>query len=415
MVGAAAFTGCTSTTRLPVTPNVLRDGSGSAQLRELPPAQQKPEMEIVYVTDRTRDAEAQQGVVYGDGRASDIAYGVATVSMGKSTRWEEVVQYSGRPGNFEKYRLDVTQVQERGRLSAVLDRLQPMDGRLVMTDLAGERAEQQQAQAMLAEALAKTSHKDVYIFVHGCSNWFDESVLRLAGVWHYLGRRGVPVAYAWASGYGGMFGYFHDRESADFTVSHFKQTLRLIAGCPGVQRVHILAHSRGAEVACAALRELNGEYRAAGKDPQVELKLATLVLAAPDIDCGVFAQRFGSENLASVARQVVIYSAKEDSTLGMSRWVYSSGGRVGTFDPTDAWPQLRAKLDQLPSLQFVQSDVSGFASSHAYMFADPAAMSDLVLVLRDGKLAGAQHGRPLRHDKGWWYLDESYFGKVGAR
>lgn len=409
---AGALAGCGSTTRLPVPPNVLADGSGGAQLRALPPAQQRPDMEILYVTDRTQDRKSHPGMLwYSYGRVPDLAYGVATVSMGKSARWEDVAEYSGRPIKSEDYRLDITKVHERGRVSAALDRLKPVDGRLVMTEFAGAQAEQQQVQAVLEEALARTSYKDVYIFVHGCSNYFDEPVLRIAGLWHYLGRRGVPVAYAWASGYGGWFGYFHDRESAEFTIPHFKQTLRMIAGCPEVERVHIMGHSRGAEVACAALRELNGEYRAAGKDPQVELKLATLVLASPDIDWGVFAQRFGSENLASVARQVVVYSSKEDGMLSLSQWFYSSGGRVGTFDPTNSWPQLWSTIDQVPTLQFVQCNVSGYASTHAYMFADPAAMSDLVLVLRDGKMAGAEHGRPLRHENGWWYLDENYFGK----
>jgi hypothetical protein len=49
------------------------------------------------------------------------------------------------------------------------------------------------------------------------------------------------------------------------------------------------------------------------------------------------------------------------------------------------------------------------------LFANAAAMSDLVLVLRDGKMPGAENGRPLERREGWWYLDNSYFSRTGMQ
>ena len=204
-------------------------------------------------------------------------------------------------------------------------------------------------------------------------------------------------------------GYFYDRESGEFTVYNLKRTLRIIAATEGVERVHIIAHSRGTDVAITALRELNGEFKGANKDPAKELKLKTLVLAAPDIDMDIFAQRFGSENMLSIADQVVIYGSQEDFAMKAARWLFSASGRLGSFDPAKTQPGMLEKLEQIPSIQFIRSDVSGFSTSHAYVFGNPAAFSDLVLVLRDQKRAGKENGRPLVDHVGWWGLDDSYY------
>ena len=78
---------------------------------------------------------------------------------------------------------------------------------------------------MVSQRLAQTPHKDVYVYIHGFANTFDDAVFRAAELWHFMGRQGVCIAYTWPSGYGGPFGYFHDRESGEYTVLHLKQFL----------------------------------------------------------------------------------------------------------------------------------------------------------------------------------------------
>ena len=52
----------------------------------------------------------------------------------------------------------------------------------------------------------------------------------------------------------------------------------------------LIAHSRGTDVTTTALRELNIEYKAAGKETRKELKLGNLVLCAADLDIDVVSQ-----------------------------------------------------------------------------------------------------------------------------
>ncbi|QQO54308.1 MAG: alpha/beta hydrolase [Thiohalocapsa sp. PB-PSB1] len=33
--------------------------------------------------------------------------------------------------------------------------------------------------------------------MHGVATGFDDAVLDLASIWHFLGREGVPIAYTW--------------------------------------------------------------------------------------------------------------------------------------------------------------------------------------------------------------------------
>ena len=47
---------------------------------------------------------------------------------------------------------------------------------------------------------------------------------------------------------------------------HLRRSLRFLAGCEDVEKIHLIAHSRGADATMSALRELHLEYRAAGQD-----------------------------------------------------------------------------------------------------------------------------------------------------
>jgi esterase/lipase superfamily enzyme len=262
---------------------------------------------------------------------------------------------------------------------------------------------------MLQARLAENEYKDVFIFIHGFNNSFEDAVFRAAEVWHFLGRVGVPLVYTWPAGYGGIRGYAYDRESGEFTVSHLKSCLQAVACCPGVERVHLIAHSRGADVTISALRELHVACRAQGRSTQKELKLVNLVLAAPDLDEDVFLQRFVAENVLAAARRTTIYSSPRDKAMELADLIFASRGRVGSLAPHDFSPRARQALAQLPNLQFVDCKVTHFSNTHDYVFTHPAALSDLILVLRTRSDPGVEHGRPLiQTAEGVWELSDAY-------
>lgn len=408
---AVLMGGCADHTPLPVTPTLLTDGSGSKALLAASPSVQTPQMQILYVSDREPQGGAD-APNYGFVRSLGVGYGTATVSIRPDTDWKTLVDIAGKPDTTEDHWLEVTSVHEAGRFSPTLKLMEVGPGgkglQFSAAGAATREAELRGASDLLAKRLTETQSSDVYLYVHGFNNSFDDAVTRLAGVWHHLGRKGVPVAYTWPAGRGGAFGYFYDRESGEYTIFRLKQAIQLIASCPQVRRLHIIAHSRGTDVTVTAVRELSLELRGAGRDPQEALKLETLILAAPDIDREVFAQRFFMENIAASARRLVFYISTDDSALGMAAWLFSGGTRLGSTDITKLDPAGQVMLKQMPSVQVIACKTSLFGTSHAYAFTNPAALSDMILVLRDGKDAGAANGRPLTPAGSCWRLDDDY-------
>jgi esterase/lipase superfamily enzyme len=245
--------------------------------------------------------------------------------------------------------------------------------------------------------------------VHGFINAFDDAVFRAAEVWHFMGRVGVPVAYSWPAGLGGIRGYAYDRESGEFTVTHLRHFIKTVADCPEVERVHLVAHSRGCDALISALRELHIGIHAQGKSTQQELKLENVVLAAPDVDEEVFMQRFIGENLLQAAKRTTIYASKHDKAIELSDIIFASRKRLGMLSGRDFSPKMRNALAKLPNVQFIECKLSGLWIGHSYIYDHPAALSDLILVLRDSRDPGAANGRPLRQPaEGIWELTDDY-------
>jgi esterase/lipase superfamily enzyme len=409
VAGALAPAGCHQP-GLVATPNVLVRQDPEQVFASCPAAFQGPGMELLYATDRAA-IETPQGSTYGHDRSRRLAFGVATVTVSPEKPWKVLIADSTRAERLADYELRPTGCRQLGSFDPLLHQVEPSENGVRMADAAvsnfGEQ--QQKLQGLLAERLAQAPDKDVYVFIHGVNNTFEDSLLRAAEVWHFLGRSGVPVVYSWPAGYGGIRGYAHDRESGEFTVFHLKYFLQMVAHCPGVERIHLVTHSRGADVAITALRELHIGYQAQGKDTQAELKLENLVLAAPDLDEDVFLQRFVAENLLRAARRTTIYTSPHDTAIELADLVFASKRRLGTLAPRDLSPKVRQALAKLPNLQLIECKVTNYSTSHDYVFAHPAALSDLILVLRDRRGPGAESGRPLLQPvEGVWELHNDY-------
>src|SRR5262249_29211088 len=149
----------------------------------------------------------------------------------------------------------------------------------------------------LRQRLALTPRKAAYVYIHGYNNTFEDGVLVIAELWHFLGREGLPILYTWPAGSGGgLRGYTHDRESGEFTIFHLKQFLRILASTPELEELNFIAHSRGTDVMTSALRELYIETRASGHDFRSVYRINTVRLAAADLDLEAVSQRAAPEH-----------------------------------------------------------------------------------------------------------------------
>jgi esterase/lipase superfamily enzyme len=424
-------TGCAKPPQLMPTPNLFARGDVDPFL-EVPAELQSNKVDVLYVTDRAMEqGGSPQAPRYGYGRSRSVAFGTCQVQFGKDVSWDQLVKASLSRERSVDLPLSVVATTELGRFPPTPRTLVPMPGHEREADEAESAAEDAFRKA-LSDRLVRTRVKEVYVYIHGYNNDFSGSVQTIAQLWHFFGRQGVPVAYTWPAGSGGLIrGYTYDRESGEFTVYHLKRTLQLIASCPEVSKVNILAHSRGTDVLLTALRELHLQYRgapateesnivasdrsrAAAERTRKALKLGTVVLAAPDIDVDVVIQRMTTVRLGQVPERFALYVCRSDKALGISNWLFRGSMRAGRLSSSMFTIEELEALRASKTLQIVDARVSDPGPyGHSYFHANPAVSSDLILLMRYQLPPGAEYGRPLRvHKKGFWVVDDDYPGPV---
>ena len=382
---------------------------------DVPPTLRTSTVDVVYVTDREPEGDPAKDLKYGSRRSNSLAFGMTIVRIGKDVSWDDLVAASRSAERHVSLPMSTVETREVGRFPQVPTREVERDGQFVESpeDVDARLATEARLKALVAERLALTPKKEVYVFIHGAGSDFGDATYVVAGLWHFMGRRGVPVAYTWPAGGGGgpLQGYSYDRESSEFTVFHLKQFLRLLASCPGVEKVHILAHSRGTDTALAALRELAIEVRASGGDTRRALKIGCFVLAAADIDLEVSTQRISAERIMRVPEQMVLYVSPTDTRLSMADWLFASKQRLGQSQEASGLTRRRTELlRHLPDIQFIEVRVPDAGSgSHYYFYSHPAVSSDVLLLLRDNRRPGVENGRPLVSEAGGlWRIDQDY-------
>jgi esterase/lipase superfamily enzyme len=402
-------TGCEHT-GLMRTPNLYLNAAEDP-FAALPESSRSVDVNLIYATDRAPELEVEKpqgkGNQYGHQNADQLYFGRATVALGDNVTWEELHEASLTRHRDRRFVPRLARTTQLGHFPPASSSWR-MDGDALVKGPSAEPAATELANLVGAE-LAKASRKEVFVFVHGYNNQFYHSALTMAQLWHFMGRPGVPVIYSWPAGRGGLRGYTSDVESAEFTSFHIKQFLHALAATPGLQKVHILAHSRGTEVVTTAIKELMLEYRGSGLDARTELKLGNVVLAAPDLNLDTARQTLVAEGTIFVPEHFTIYLSEGDRALKLSSWFTDSVKRLGSLIFDDLSPRERDAISSLPNMTFIDADVESDITGHAYFWVNPAASSDVILLLRDNAMPGAENGRPLeKRSENFWLLREDY-------
>lgn len=409
LLAALALGGCNRPVKLAETPTLYRMGQGFP-MAGIPEAQRTVEPEILYVTDRRPDLEDGTLTGYGYQRSDSMAYGVARVRFGDYATWPELLARTDETARRRESLTTRSYAEElrfpETPLPYIVTGASAVADPAVADTYRGTVGAFQQA---LAARLKVAERPEVIVFIHGFNSDLDDSLATAASLWHFSGRFGVPITYSWPAGNKGLTAYIKDRESGEFSIYHLKEFLRALAATPGLKKIHIVAHSRGADVTTTALRELAIFEMGAGRDPAQSLKVATLILAAPDLDFGVVRQRLAAENVAAAVGQVYVYLNPKDGALGLAQTL-ATGTRIGRLSPEDLTERQWTELGQIPNVNFINVEEAGGRLGHSYFRDNPAVLSDVVLILR----TGAAPGSPLRPlDKvrsQFWSLHSSYPG-----
>ena len=403
--------GCAETRQLMPTPNLYTDEKATL-FEALPQEYASTLVELIYVTDRAPETNEAGNLRYGYKRSNSLAVGTTVVDLGQNATWEDLVEASRTHTRFGDFELRLDSITEFARLPPTPIPYQVIDGEIVEDPeaVAARDASVALLQAEVKRRLALTPRKDVYIYVHGYHNTFEDAVFALAELWHFFGRQGLPIVYTWPAGHPGIFGYTYDRESSEFTVFHLKQLIKWLSEQPEIENIHLIAHSRGADVAVSAFRELVIWARGAGLDPREHFKIKNFVLAAPDLDVQVISQRIAAERLVLALDQATLYSSPGDQAIGIAEMLFASPrGRLGTLIIDELNEEeigrMKANASRLTVVNF-EGESTGYG--HDYFRTNPAVSSDLVLMIRYGLKPG-EAGRPLEHiGLNFWRVPEGY-------
>lgn len=245
--------------------------------------------------------------------------------------------------------------------------------------------------------------QDCLVFVHGYNVTFEKAARRTAQIHFDLKFPGVPLFFSWPSR-GNPAEYSWDREEVEQrSYRDIQRFLVDVARRTGAPRVHVLAHSMGAEAVTKAIRELGEEGKIFDQ----------VILAAPDIDRKVFHDEI-APRLNLYARRTTLYCSKNDRALFLSRYWNSWGDpapRAG--DSTDG-PLLAVGTDTIDA-STIRTDLLG----HSYYGDCVPLLHDVGLLLRE-RLSPDQrklepqvvdHAAP--NDPRWyWLLREMEKGDV---
>jgi esterase/lipase superfamily enzyme len=393
------------------TPNLYTDEKATL-FEALPEEYASTLVELIYVTDRGPETDEAGNLRYGYSRSTSLAVGTTVVDLGRNATWEDLAEASRTQSRIGTFKLSLVSIDEFTRMPPTPTPYEVIDGKVVENReiVAARDAAAARFQDEVKRRLALTPRKDVYLYVHGFNNTFEDAAFALAELWHFFGREGLPIVYTWPAGHPGIFGYTYDRESSEFTVFHLKQVIRWLSEQPEIENIHLIAHSRGTDVATSAFRELVIWARGAGLNPREQFKIKNIVLAAPDLDVQVLSQRIAAEYLALAVDQATLYTSSEDKAIGIAEWLFASPrGRIGTWTieklDEEEITRMKAYGGRVTIVDF-EGESTGYG--HDYFRTNPAVSSDLVLMIRQGLKPG-EAGRPLENaGLNFWLIPDGY-------
>jgi esterase/lipase superfamily enzyme len=426
-LAALVLAGCASTYQMMPTPALYTGAQAKPLFTDAPAAVRTPSLDLLYITDRAPATSADEAEPYTAERSRAMAFGSTTVQFGENMTWDTLVKQSLLVERPTETDLTLGPTRELGRYPGIPYSVAKTPTGLIRApaDLAAHDTASRALQAELARRLALSPRKEMVLYVHGVNNAFSEAALTAGELCHFLGREFVCAIFTWPAGgtRGILFGYQEDYESSIFAVEHLRKAIRTLADTPGLERIHVLAHSRGTDVLATALSELSFETYMQKSNLSRRFKIGNVVLLAPDLDADVAPAKIfailSDPDLPYGAApdpdlvfppvggfRITVYVSPDDKALATSGWLFGSIVRLGSLHAATLTPEQTKKIGELGFIDVIQISGTTDFFGHGYFRSNPRVSADLVAMIRYG-LGPNEPGRPLEEVKRpFWRVPE---------
>jgi esterase/lipase superfamily enzyme len=288
-----------------------------------------------YATSRNALSDGPSGARFGGQRGQGMSFGQLLVGA-----------TGGQADGSDLYRVNIS-----------LDRVTRMTHTRAFSDI--ERA------------AARTSGREVLLFIHGFDNSFEDAARTASRIGVGIGFSGAMLLYSWPSE-GSPTSYLTDRNNAYWAVRGLKELLTDLVNDPWIGRISVVVHSMGNEAFIRAYGELAGACAGTRSGCANLRKVRAIVLAAPDMDREIFLEQYAAK-VTSLGARVVLYTSHGDMALAAS-------AQMQGVD----YERLGKNVVCIPGIQVTDvSDVKTDVLGHSWISQSRAVLQDLRCTLSE--------------------------------
>ncbi|UCH72751.1 MAG: alpha/beta hydrolase [Rhodospirillales bacterium] len=348
---------------------------------------------ILYATLREpADPDGAEGSAYLspylDKRGSVGRVGIGQVELVSGPReWQEAIGLSLAKDRGADYRLRLVDIDEFGILADTVTEFEDPDDLPADLGAAGRHFA-----ARVNAELARSTGKDVLVYVHGYKVPFPDPVLVSAELWHFLGYHGAVVAFSWPST-PSRLAYFSDLDTTDVAAFGFRRFLEFLARETDVERIHVLGYSAGTRLVALTVYQLallNKELTPAAA--RANTRLGQVILVGSDMDRHLVGT-YLADGILDAVEGFNIYMSKTDKALGVSRFLlsYERMGEMVEGEIPGAVADYLLRSENLYLINVTEAEGAATDNGHGYFRKSPWASSDILSMIRYG-LSPAERG-----------------------
>ena len=238
--------------------------------------------------------------------------------------------------------------------------------------------------ATLNKALAKTSNKDILVYVHGANSNFYRATAQGAQYYHFTGHNTIVITFSWPSAEN-LLKYKTDVLHAKKTVPAFAHLIAVLAERTNARNINILAYSAGAQVVTPGLTYLGrrlANLKAA--DLKEKYRIGEVYFAAPDTDFAPFFDRY--MEFKDIVERTTININFKDTILRFAA-IQNGLSRLGRPDLSELTEEelttvlQMIRTDRLDILNVGNSDALQLGGAHDSWYNHPWVSNDLLLLM----------------------------------